>query len=86
MKTFALFVAYGGVALLWLWLWLWAVDGTRPTAWDVVGIALRTHNAQAFQTIPAHRGHFAQAGLAECLPQRQSDDVLAVYITTMSSA
>jgi small multidrug resistance family-3 protein len=28
------YAAYGGVALAWLW----AVDGIRPTAWDVAGV------------------------------------------------
>ncbi|MFO0315340.1 MAG: hypothetical protein ACK50G_02800, partial [bacterium] len=27
---------YIGVALLWLWI----VDGIRPTAWDVAGVAV----------------------------------------------
>lgn len=48
-------------------------------ALHVVGIALRTHNGEASQTIPPHWGRFAQAGLAGCLPHRLSDDVFAVY-------
>jgi predicted transcriptional regulator YdeE len=51
----------------------------QAQALHVVGIALRTHNDEAFQTIPPHWARFAQAGLAECLPQRLSDDVYAVY-------
>lgn len=51
----------------------------QPQALHVVGIALRTHNGEAFQTIPPHWGRFAQSGLAERLPQRLSDDVYAVY-------
>lgn len=51
----------------------------QPLALHVVGIALRTHNGEAFLTIPPHWSHFAQSGLAERLPQRLSDDVYAVY-------
>ena len=31
------YAAYGGVYIFTAVLWLWAVDGIRPTAWDVVG-------------------------------------------------
>lgn len=51
----------------------------QPQALHVVGIALRTHNGEAFQTIPPLWGRFAQSGLAERLPHRLSDDVYAVY-------
>lgn len=51
----------------------------QPQALHVVGIPLRTHNGEAFQTIPPHWARFAQAGLAERLPHRLSDDVYAVY-------
>ena len=52
---------------------------TQPQALHVVGIALRTHNGEAFETIPAHWARFSQAQLAERLPHRQSDHVYAVY-------
>lgn len=51
----------------------------QPQALHVVGIALRTHNGEAFQTIPPLWARFAQSGLAERLPHRLSDDVYAVY-------
>jgi predicted transcriptional regulator YdeE len=51
----------------------------QPQALHVVGIALRTHNGEAFQTIPPLWGRFAQSGLADRLPHRLSDDVHAVY-------
>lgn len=51
----------------------------QPQALHVVGIALRTHNGEAFETIPAHWARFSQAQLAERLPHRLSDDVYAVY-------
>ena len=32
--------AYGGVYIGVALLWLWTVDGIRPTAWDVAGVAV----------------------------------------------
>ena len=51
----------------------------QPQALHVVGIALRTHNGEAFDTIPPHWARFSQSPLTERLPQRLSDDVYAVY-------
>lgn len=34
------YAAYGGVYIAIALAWLWAVDGVRPTAWDVAGVAL----------------------------------------------
>ena len=31
------YAAYGGVYILTAILWLWAVDGIKPTMWDIVG-------------------------------------------------
>jgi small multidrug resistance family-3 protein len=31
------YAAYGGVYVATAVLWLWAVDGIRPTAWDLAG-------------------------------------------------
>lgn len=31
------YAAYGGVYIFVAILWLWAVDGIRPTTWDIVG-------------------------------------------------
>jgi small multidrug resistance family-3 protein len=31
------YAAYGGVYIFMAILWLWAVDGIRPTTWDIVG-------------------------------------------------
>lgn len=31
------YAAYGGVYIFVAILWLWAVDGIRPTTWDMVG-------------------------------------------------
>jgi small multidrug resistance family-3 protein len=34
------YAAYGGVYVSVALLWLWAVDGIRPSWWDVVGVAI----------------------------------------------
>ena len=31
------YAAYGGVYIFVAILWLWAVDGVKPTAWDLAG-------------------------------------------------
>jgi small multidrug resistance family-3 protein len=34
------YAAYGGVYITVAILWLWLVDAVRPTAWDIVGVAV----------------------------------------------
>ncbi len=34
------YAAYGGVYIFVAILWLWAVDGIRPTLWDLVGVSV----------------------------------------------
>lgn len=34
------YAAYGGVYIFVAVLWLWAVDGIRPSTWDVVGASV----------------------------------------------
>jgi small multidrug resistance family-3 protein len=34
------YAAYGGVYVAVAIVWLWFVDGTRPTAWDLIGAAV----------------------------------------------
>jgi small multidrug resistance family-3 protein len=34
------YAAYGGVYISVALAWLWVVDGVRPTAWDLAGVAL----------------------------------------------
>lgn len=34
------YAAYGGVYIAVALGWLWAVDGIRPTAWDIAGVAV----------------------------------------------
>ena len=38
--TGRVYAAYGGVYIAMALLWLWAVDGVRPTRWDVFGAGL----------------------------------------------
>ncbi|HEY3540071.1 MAG TPA: YnfA family protein, partial [Trinickia sp.] len=33
------YAAYGGVYISIALIWLWLVDGMRPTAWDLAGVA-----------------------------------------------
>ncbi len=34
------YAAYGGVYICVAILWLWAVDGIRPSSWDVAGVTI----------------------------------------------
>ncbi len=34
------YAAYGGVYISVALAWLWAIDGIRPTPWDVAGVAV----------------------------------------------
>ena len=34
------YAAYGGVYIGVALMWLWAVDGIKPTAWDLAGVAV----------------------------------------------
>ena len=34
------YAAYGGVYIAVALAWLWGVDGVRPTAWDLAGVAV----------------------------------------------
>lgn len=49
--TGRVYAAYGGVYIGAAILWLWAVDGVRPTSWDVAGVlvALAGMTIIAFQ-------------------------------------
>ena len=34
------YAAYGGVYIFMAIVWLWAIDGVRPTRWDLLGAAV----------------------------------------------
>ena len=56
------------------------VDETVHTnAFTVVGIELRTSNAQAMETIPAFWQRFQDEAVMEQIPNKLSDDIYAVY-------
>lgn len=45
----------------------------------VIGLALRTGNHEAFETIPPHWQRFFGEQVMSRIPQRLSEDVLAIY-------
>lgn len=45
----------------------------------VIGLAIRTSNTEAFETIPAHWQRFFGEDVLARIPQRLSADVLAIY-------
>jgi predicted transcriptional regulator YdeE len=53
------------------------IEQTRPL--HVVGIALRTSNDEAFSTIPPHWKRFTEEGVLARIPNKASDEVIAVY-------
>jgi predicted transcriptional regulator YdeE len=52
---------------------------TPSPARRIVGIALRTNNTEAFQTIPAHWQRFTSDAVLAQIPGKRSNDVFAVY-------
>lgn len=51
----------------------------QPDALTIVGLELRTSNAEAMHTIPPFWQRFQQEGVLDRLPGRLSPDVYAVY-------
>lgn len=51
----------------------------QKQAIKVVGLELRTSNAQAFDTIPSHWQKFYVDAVLDRIPNKVSDDVFAVY-------
>jgi len=52
---------------------------TTVPAFSVVGLALRTSNAEAFETIPPHWRRFSAEGVLARINGRLDDDVFGVY-------
>lgn len=48
------YAAYGGVYVAVALCWLWAVDGVRPTMWDVIGIAFTLIGMCIIMFAPRH--------------------------------
>lgn len=50
------YAAYGGVYVAVALLWLWAVDGVRPTRWDLLGAVLCLAGMAVIMFAPRQQG------------------------------
>lgn len=48
------YAAYGGVYIFVAVLWLWAVDGIRPSPWDLVGAVVALAGMAIIMFTPRH--------------------------------
>ena len=48
------YAAYGGVYVATAIAWLWAVDGMRPTLWDVLGAVVAISGMAIIMFAPRH--------------------------------
>ncbi|WP_213361323.1 YnfA family protein [Brachymonas denitrificans] len=48
------YAAYGGVYIFVAILWLWAVDGVKPTTWDLVGSSVALVGMSIIMFAPKH--------------------------------
>ena len=48
------YAAYGGVYVATAIAWLWAVDGVRPTVWDLVGALVAITGMAIIMFAPRH--------------------------------
>ena len=48
------YAAYGGVYVTMAILWLWAVDGIRPTPWDILGTSVALLGMVIIMFAPRH--------------------------------
>jgi len=48
------YAAYGGVYVATAIFWLWAIDGLRPTAWDLVGATVAILGMGIIMFAPRH--------------------------------
>lgn len=48
------YAAYGGVYIFAAILWLWAVDGIRPTPWDIAGSCVAIAGMAIIMFAPRH--------------------------------
>lgn len=49
-----IYAAYGGVYISVALGWLWLVDGIRPSAWDVAGVAVSLAGMAIIMFAPRH--------------------------------
>ncbi|NCN69779.1 MAG: YnfA family protein [Rhodoferax sp.] len=48
------YAAYGGVYVFVAVLWLWAVDGIRPSLWDLTGVTVTLMGTAIIMFAPRH--------------------------------
>ncbi|MEW6683684.1 MAG: YnfA family protein [Nitrospirota bacterium] len=48
------YAAYGGVYVAVAVFWLWVIDSERPTAWDMVGVAICLVGMAVIMLGPSH--------------------------------
>lgn len=48
------YAAYGGIYVSVALVWLWAVDGIKPSVWDVVGVACTLLGMAIIMFAPRH--------------------------------
>ncbi|MDD2223654.1 MAG: YnfA family protein [Pseudomonas sp.] len=48
------YAAYGGVYIFVAILWLWAIDGIKPTTWDIVGSFVALAGMAIIMFAPKH--------------------------------
>ena len=56
------YAAYGGVYVAAAVIWLWAVDGVRPTRWDLLGAAVTLIGMSIIMFAPRPDGATLQSG------------------------
>ena len=52
---------------------------TQLGAFQIVGLPLRTNNAEGFKTLPTHWQRFMGEQVLAQIPHRAGDDLFAVY-------
>ena len=59
------YAAYGGVYVAAAVIWLWAIDGVRPTRWDLLGAAVTLIGMSIIMFAPRPDGATPQSGASD---------------------
>ena len=59
------YAAYGGVYVAAAVIWLWAIDGVRPTRWDLLGAAVTLIGMSIIMFAPRPDGATLQSGSSD---------------------
>ena len=59
------YAAYGGVYVAAAVIWLWAIDGVRPTRWDLLGAAVTLIGMSIIMFAPRPGGATLQSGSSD---------------------